>query len=243
MGFITPAVVILLFLIIIVVTFILTWVVGNGTNFEKSKLRTFVSVLIALGIFITFAFYFSVIQLQEEQARLAVLTQTARINKQITALHTAIQENSTHIPDFVASLIPLSSDICPVKPDSAENQNLGNQSLCNQNLEIQATLRKRTLSHRIFSIWQEVELASNYVDFHPQAYVASFLQYASSAQLHNQWLQQRLNFGPATQKFGDLLFEHGQAMKAHTTENYTEIASTILIQWPRKFAVGGNFPM
>ena len=211
MGFITPAVVVLLFLIIIFVTLILTATVSEG-GFGKSYLRTFTSVLIALGIFITFAFYFSVIELQQEQQRLSIVNQTARLNEHVTGLYEAIKENYTYIPHFASSLIPLSGPtLTSADPLTPETQ-----------------LRIYTLAQRVFTIWEEVELATGFLDFDPAAYIARFLQCATSVQLQTQWLMQRLHFSSSVQRFGDTLFEHAAQIQQHDVDAYQTQAQRVV---------------
>jgi len=96
----------------------------------------------------------------------------------------------------------------------------------------QACIEKFVLSYKIFSIWQDYIMSNSYIYVDAQAYVNSFLQRASSAQLRIMWERLRGDFDSDAVGFGDLLFEYAAQIAERTPAAYLA-ASAALVKDPR----------
>ncbi len=220
MVLVTSAIAIAVFAIIIIVSAMLAWWIGPHTEYEKGYFNTFIAILAGLGVFITFLFYYNVVELQNQQQQLASVQEMSRIDSSIlNGVLQEINKASTLIPNFVLSITPLSKQKC-----------------CNDNIlqteedpvNPQTCIQKLVLSYIIFSSWQDVVMSQKCIQSHPISYVSNFLQRANSKQLFDQWTISKLDFFPETQYFGDLLFEYGLNITDQTVEEYEAIAHRVV---------------
>jgi hypothetical protein len=231
MALITENLALLAFAVILIVSALLTWWIGSYANYEGSNWHTFISILLGLGIFITFLFYYNVVLLQNQQQQLAALEDISRINSSVLSDTLAeIQAASDTIPNFVLSMTPLTNTVCcagntgstgatgtacviPVEPDPVTPQ---------------ACTQKMALSYRIFSTWQDTIISTAVLNHDAVSYVSNFLQRANSSQLYAQWVVSKIDFYPATQQFGDLLFEYGLPITTQTPDTYVAAANKLI---------------
>lgn len=216
MGWVTPKVALGIFVVIIIAAAIISFTMKNYETYDKGTLHTFIAILAGLGVFVTFMFYFSVIELQQQQQELSGIQELARINNaQLNSVLTEIKTASSKIPSFVLSITPLTNTICkntiPIDPVDPE--------LCTM---------KMVLSYRIFSLWQDVIVSNYFLKVDSLSYISNFLQYANSRQLKDQWKVSKLNFTADVQKFGDLLFEYGLKITKQTPEAYILAAKQLM---------------
>ena len=227
MSTVTPKVVLGLLLVIVVVAAILAWHTKDYASYDKGAFHTVVAVLAGLGVFITFAFYYSVVELQQQQQMLANIQELSRINDSVlNSVLSEIREASNIIPNFVLSITPLTNTVC----ESEVGEDPVNPQTCTE---------KMVLSYRIFSLWQDVIVSDKFLAMDPVSYVANFLQRANSSQLEQQWSVNKLNFSREAQEFGDLLFEYGLPITIQTPEEYVATARK-LIGDPRYTAIFGK---
>src|SRR3990167_5881578 len=113
MYLVTPNVAIVMFIIILIAAGILAWAMGNYDKYDKGSFHTFISILIGLGIFVTFMFYYNIVQLQNEQQDYAAIQEASKISENIlNSVLKEIKKASVIIPNFVNSITPLTSGLC-----------------------------------------------------------------------------------------------------------------------------------
>jgi len=108
MGFVTPRIAFGFFLVILVVAGIIAWRFNNYSEYDKGAFHTFIAILAGLGIFVTFLFYYSVIELQQQQQAKSNLQELCRINDAVlNSVLNEIKQASLIVPNFVLSINPL----------------------------------------------------------------------------------------------------------------------------------------
>lgn len=213
-NYITPQLALLIFICIIIVAAIISIATPNFGSFKASKGHTFLVTLIGLGIFITFLFYYSVVELQQDQTQLAIIQQTSILSDSISdGMMNEIKNASNIVPNFTLSLNPLLS--------CAENIGIDSDTPV-------TCIERMVLSYKIFNVWQLVLIANNFIDYDEESYITNFLQRAHSKQLYDQWVVGKINFNNNTQAFGDLLFEYGKDVKENTPEAYHKAAEKLI---------------
>lgn len=215
MSFVTPNVALIVFLCVLVAAAFISFRT-NPNTFTGSKLQIFISCLAGLGIFVTFLFYYSVVELQQEDIRINVIKQTARVNDLfINTLLKEMLSSSELIPNFVLSMMPLNScgnfDVPPVDVNS-----------------VRACIEKFSLSYKIFTIWQDTINSNDFIKIEAETYISNFLQRAHSEELERIWKNNRLNFDEDTQILGDLLFQYSKEIVEQTSESYIEAAKKLM---------------
>lgn len=212
-SIITPNVAIAVFLGVLIVAFFIANLC-NPKYFSLTRTKIFISCLAGLGIIVTFMFYFSIVTLQQSQQRFDIIEMTAQISKMLTkGVIDQIQQSSAKLPHFVMSLFPLLHCGCDIKEDEDSVENC---------------ILKFNISYKIFTLWQELLIATPFLDLDQHCYLCLFLQRASSKQLHEQWLRCKLDFNEETQIFGDLLFKYAFKINCHTNDHYIKMAKKIL---------------
>ena len=221
------------FAVLIIICAAIAFYLGNHKNYDEGRFHTFIAILAGLGIFVTFLFYYNLIQLQGQQQQLAAVQELARLNDSLlNNVLDGINQSVAIIPNFVSSITPLTNTVCcftgftggtgftgstgciiPTEPDPV------NAQTCTE---------KMVLSYRLFSLWQDVLTSNRYINFDPTAYVSNFLQRSNSNQLYAQWTVTKLNFDSNTQTFGDLLFEYGLPITVQTPEEYISTAQKLI---------------
>ncbi len=212
-----------LFIAIIIISIIIACYMKTYERFNQSGFHIFTTVLVALGIFVTFLFYYGVVELQQQQQQLAFVQETARIsNNVLENIMDEIKNSAPIIPNFTNSINPLTTcqDII-VPPDPINTVTCTNKSI---------------LSYKIFNVWQDVILSNAFVYIDPEAYITNFLQRAHSEQLYEQWKIGKINFNSRTQSFGELLFEYGMPIVQQTPDAYVAAAQHLIAD-PRFLAI------
>lgn len=182
-------------------------------NYDQSRAFVFMTVLTGLGVIVTFFFFYGVIELNEEQHRLNVVQETARISSiLVEELMSEISQASKVVPNFSASLTPLQTYLQTI-PDPETSE---------------ATFTKLFLSYKIFSVWQDVLVADEFTANEPLSYITSFLQRANSQSLYYEWIRNKIDFNLQTQQFGDLLFEYALEIRDQRPEIYVQAAKRLL---------------
>lgn len=227
MALVTPNIAVGIFILIIIISAIIAWWIGSYADYDKCSFHTFIAILAGLGVFVTFVFYFNIIQLQNQQQELAAVQELARINDSVlNSVLDEIKDASNIIPNFVTSITPLTNGICcstgttgsivcviEVEPDPI------NPQTCTE---------KMVLSYRIFALWQDVIISNKFINIDNISYIANFLQRANSPQLYLQWTVGRIDFDTQTQGFGDLLFEYALPITNQTPEEYVSVANKLI---------------
>lgn len=221
MSFVTPGFAIFIFSLILLISGIAAWLYGSYNNYDIATFHTFIAVLTGLGVFVTFMFYFSVVELQQQQQQLFIIDETSRISQNVlNSILGEINIATKIIPQFCASIIPLSHHpVLEVDVVTTES--------CSQKL---------VLSYKIFSVWQDLIISIGFVNFDPISYVTNFLQRANSKLLFVQWTTSKINFNFVTQQLGDLLFEYALPITNQTPETYVQTAQNLIAD-PRFIAI------
>lgn len=210
---VTPFLAVCLIVIIILIAVFIAFRI-DPKNYDTSRTHVFIATLAGLGIFVIFLFYYSVIELQQEQIKLFSVQETSRISNSILdIIFDEIQKSSTMLPTFSTSLLPLLQCNSEPQPDQETTE---------------ACIMKYNLSYKIFTTFQDVVLSENFVSIEPLAYTTNFLQRANSKKLYEQWIVNKIDFNSKTQKFVDLLFEYALPISEQTSDKYLETAQKLL---------------
>lgn len=207
MVLVTPVSSIIFLILVLVVTLFITYQTP-AENFDGSKTYVFLTVLAGVGVFITFLFYYGVVELNAQEQALATVQETARTDELNNKMITTIAEASAAVPGFVASITPL--------------QNNGRSYYDEVNPVNENT--KLAVAYTIFSVWQDMFIADKFTGNEPVAYVSNFLQRANSTQLYDQWKLAYIDFNRSTQILGELLFEYALPITRQHPEVYQEAA-------------------
>jgi len=211
-SIITPNVALGAFIIILLVALFIANLC-NPKHYNTTRAKIFISCLAGLGIFVTFLFYYSIVSLQQSQQRYDIIRMTSHISKMLShEVVNLLQTASQKIPHFVSSLHPLLQQ----QVDQEDDDTIENNML------------KYTISYKIFTLWQELLIATPFLDLDQQSYLCLFLQKANSPQLYDQWQKIKLDFNQETQEFGDLLFSYALPNKKQTVKRYHCLAKQIL---------------
>lgn len=195
-SIVTPSIALTVFIIVLLIALLISGFC-NPKKFDRTRTKIFLYSLAALGIFITFLFYYSIVTLQQSQQRLAILEITSNINEFLNAgINDSICCSATKIPNFTMSLFPL------LKNNNDKDE-----------INTENIMLKYKIAYKIFSLWQELLLAIPFIDIEPTSYLCICLQKANSKPLYKQWLISKCDFNTKTQKFGDLLFKYAKHIK------------------------------
>ena len=224
----TANIALIVFAAILILSAIISYRFKSFKKFEGGAFHIFIVVLTGLGVFVTFMFYYNVVELQNQQQQLAALQEVARLNNTIiNSVLTEIQNSSLIIPNFVLSITPLTNTIC------CSTGSTGSSEICyipvgDDPINAQTCSAKLSLSYRIFEMWQDVILAHTFINYNPLSYIVNFLQKANSQQLYIQWNVNKINFNNDTIIFGDLLFKYALPITNQTPEEYVSVANNLI---------------
>lgn len=194
MVLVTTRVALLFFLAVIVLSALVAWSYGNHANYERSALNSFTSIVSVFSLLVTYMFYYSIVEIAQQQQKLLVIHETSRLDADIYhCLLEDINKYSTDIPGFVWTLHPMHQE-SQAPPSDPEG--------------VKTAAARVALSHKIFITWQEAMSYKQFTDFDTSAYLTSFLQLASSLPLEEEWQKTRMNYNPKTRRFADLLFAY-----------------------------------
>ncbi len=231
MGLVTPTLGLVIFALILILAVLVAWYMSTYDYYDKSNFHTFIAILSGFSIFVTFMFYWNLLQLQEQQQKLAAVQELARVNDNIlNSVLDSITHSSTIIPNFTLSLTPLTNQVCCTAGTGATGG-------CDipttaDPITPQACTEKMALSFRIFTLWQDFITSNNFMKYDATSYISGFLQRANSPQLYTQWTMSYIDFNTDTQAFGNLLFEYGLPITLQTPVEY-QTTATNLIADPR----------
>lgn len=181
-------------------------------SFDVSRSHTFLTVFSGLGILITFLFYYNLVELQQEQIEITSIQQEGSLNTSIrVSLSESLIKASDLLPAFIGSINPL------IKGYSGEDSTTP-----------KALTYRTTISQKIFTIWRDYLTLDAYIAYDTVSYICGFLQWASSEQLFEQWLIDRIDYPCNAIRFGDLLFEYGLSEYERTPEGYTKLAKEFI---------------
>lgn len=210
---ITPAFAFIVFIVIIIVSIVGAWLLRDYASYDKSTFHTFISILMGLGVFVTFMFYYAIVEEQQNQRSLNVLQQLSTFNTtMLNSILKEINKSVVSIPQFISSINPLTMNFVEQEDSEAPV----NQAI------------KTTISYRLFSIWQDYVLNRNIFNnikiSSEIPYICTFLQKSNSQMLFEMWKLMNIDFIPKCQDFGNLLFEYGLKITKQTPEEYYSTA-------------------
>lgn len=215
---ISPNVAIAIFGLILVISGIMAWVMKTYKRYDTSSFHTFIAILAGLGVFVTFMFYYNLVELQQQQQSLLSIQELAKINGSMNQeVLKIVQKSSKIIPNFISSITPLTNKACC------------GEVICSPDpVNVETCTQKMIIAYAIFSLWRNVITSCKFVESSMSNYIADFLQRANSPQLYKEWKAIYLDFDLKTQQFGDLLFEHGLAITEQTTDSYVNASSKMM---------------
>lgn len=191
----------------------------NNKNYENSKLKVFISVLTGLGIFLTFFFYYNVVELQYQQQIAITNDNIEKLNEKITNSYLKGLESSSNIvPKFVASILPLI--YTQEEVDDIEEEDT-----------YEARIQKYILSRKIFALWVDYMAYYDYIlkgNKDTKSYVVIFLQRARSEQLKAIWEISKYEYDYKVVCFGDLLFEYSSKAQTQTITEYITLSEKMI---------------
>ena len=219
MAGVTPQIAIAVLIVVIIIAVWITWSV-EPCAFKGSRSAILLRALAGLSLFITFLFYYSVVSLQQQEQRLAVLSTTQTVTLElVNELNAEIQIASATIPNFAFSLTPLlpCSQAYTLIPDTCSATNC---------------METKNLSDKIFQIWALTVLSYAFIAIQPLALITAYLQLAHSQYLLEKWYMARLNYDQSTQEYVGLLFVYGIPVTEQTPEAY-QVAAQAMLNDPR----------
>jgi hypothetical protein len=228
---VTPVIGLIIFGLILLVAILVAFYMKSYETYDRSTFHTFVAIISGFSIFITFMFYWNLLQLQAQQQQLAAVQELARINDSVlNSVLDGITTASAIIPNFVLSITPLTNTACC---DTGTGGTGNTGAACpipvtQDPITPQTCTEKMSLSYRIFALWQDFITSNRYIHYDATAYVSNFLQKANSPQLYAQWTVAYIDFNTYTQQLGTLLFEYGLPITEQTAANYQAVAEQLV---------------
>lgn len=186
-------------LIIVVIAIVVAFFSSNPANYDKSRTKIFVTILTGLGIFVTFFFYYNVVDLQAEQQLMMSYDRIESIDDNMTENYiNVIQEHGSKIPKFVKSILPLQNHLLP--------------DLVVDEGTFDAVALKYSLSNKIFLLWKDYISYYNYITSKDYnfSYLTNFLQRANSKELKTFWDSMKIDYSEEVQDLGNLLFKYSR---------------------------------
>ena len=189
----TSALIIFVALIIIAVT---SSLLINPCSYDKTRWRLFILSLSGMSIIITFMFYYSLVEIQQEQEQQLLSQSNRLVESNIKDLINSFPKYYKTIPLFIKSLLPLQYGVINVKCDHK--------------------LSEIVLSSNIFDIWQQTVASQEWITRDRlRGLTVQYLQWCTSSQLESQWyISGRLNHCNDTMLFGDLLFKYAKCVRS-----------------------------
>jgi hypothetical protein len=214
----------IIFIVLIVGAAIISFAYRSYIKYDKGSIHIFFSILTGLGVIVTFMFYYNLVELQWQQQQLIELQEANRIDTSLSEnVLKEIKKASLIIPNFIHSLHPLTNTLCNDGVTSCL------VSLAEDPTTVETHTLKMIVSCNIFSSWKDMITTNKVISLSPKAYVADFLQKASSKQLYAQWMVAKINYNTHVQQFGDLLFEYASNIIEQTPNAYEKAAETLVL--------------
>lgn len=197
---------------IVIASGVVAWYMGTFPKYDRGSFHVFISVLTGLGIFVTFLFYYNLVQLQNSDQITTAIDNVANLDSAIRDNVVQYMEKySTVIPVYISTIDPLSH---APKMEGADPVTT-------------ATCAARySLSYRIFTVWQQYISNSKSISDN-SGYICNFLQRARSRFLRQDWEKNKIEFGRRTREMGDYLFEKAATVEEETTEAFSRTADEI----------------
>ena len=191
-------------IVIVVIIIIAVFIAGfshTPNTYEESKFKVFLTVLAGLGVFVTFFFYYNVVELQYQQQTSITYDNINHLNDNIAQLYMKGIDGSWEIiPKFIASIIPTmfsEDDLNSLEDEDSEK----------------ATLHKYLVSQKVFFLWRDYISYYVYIikgNNNILAYLTMFLQRAHSKYLQEIWEVSKNEYNSNVIILGDLLFEYAK---------------------------------
>ncbi len=207
MLLVTPTVLIVIVTVIAIVAIYACYKYKTHDEYQKSKIHIFASVLGATAVVLTVLLYFNLMQLHNRQSDTEAHKEMVDINQTILQiLNDELKKASSKIPAFVISITPVGTSRCEIaKEDSGAIR---------PDPETPETCAwRKSISSRIFDIWQDVTLGGKSVMGNMRTYLVKFLQMAVSDQLQEQWNNLKVEYSDITMEFGDMLFKKAETIE------------------------------
>lgn len=208
---ITTSHTLIVFSLIIIIAIIIA-VIYSKEKYENSRISIFISSLSGMSVFIAFLFYYSIVDLQFEQRKLFSVNETVRLNEGLDVILEDCEKFREQIPNFVMSINPLIKGKDTKTKEGTDSQKLA----------------KYILSYKIFSLWQDLIISTDFIKSDTKSYIVLFLQHAYSKNLHEEWAIMENIFEDKTCILASLLFEYSNNIKELNIANFTREAYKLL---------------
>ena len=202
---INPILAIAVFVIIIIIALLIARSKKSYKNFNRSTIHSFVVILGGLGIFVSFMFYYNVVEIQNKQQKAINSQELSRINTNVSSI--LGDKYIKSIPIFVYSINPLLK----------KKVNLDHLNIENSHIQM---FKKHSLSQIIFNSWDDFRSSKRLSTYDEIGVINTFLQKCDSAELLEEWEIQKYNFDNKTQMLGNMMFFRGQTILNKTSDSY-----------------------
>ena len=218
---VTPIMAIIILISIIIISLFISLSI-KPNNFDHSRTRVFITSLASLGIFVTFLFYYSVVDIQQKKQ--AKIQETSKITDNIqNSFILNIEKYYNQIPQFTSTLLPL-LDLKKFNQNLKEIKNSRNHI---ENVENNQVI-KYVLSYQIFSLWQDMIISDEFIAIDHNSLISGALQRANSKPLYDYWEIIKIDFSEKVQNFGELLFRFSSEINEQTPEAYEKKANELI---------------
>lgn len=207
MAVIDGYVVILVFVLIVCVAIISSWLITPG-SYDETRWKVFLTTIAALGIAMVFVINYSQIDIQNQQKELLKIREHDNIDREVNEILKLLEDGVEKSPSLVKELMPIEY---PEKENDCSNRSLKERAY------------QSMISKRIFYLWQLLVAEKQFVEDEDGAFMALFLQWASSKQLQNLWKKSYITLAPEGKKFGEILFKYSGKVKETTVEEFRRV--------------------
>lgn len=197
-------------IVIIFIAIAVSFFTKSPKSYDKSRMKIFVTILAGLGIFITFFFYYNVVELQYDQQKMMIYDRLESIdNTLVDKFLDVSKQNSSS--DFVRSLFPIQFPGLESGDDSDE-------------------FLKLYVSNIVFQSWKDFLNYYPYVvkKSNERGFLIEFLQRAQSQNLEVIWYDLKISHSEHVREFGDIIFRFSKEILTATGDEFERVAGKFL---------------
>lgn len=204
MALIDGTVVLLVFAVIMTIAVVSALIITPG-EYDETRWKVFITTVAALGIGLAFFVNYSNVEYMVKQQELLSIKEQDGIVDEVNEVLALCEEGVDVAPRFISELMPLDVVCRKVRRD---------------NKSLKTVVYKNRLSKKIFYLWQLVVNENKFVKDEDGAFMALFIQWATSRTLRNSWKTSQISLCSQGKIFGDLLFEYAGKVENNTSEDF-----------------------
>lgn len=213
MSLIDGNVVMLVFAVIITIAAVAAFMIPPG-GYDETRWKVFVTTIAALGIGLVFFVNYSNIEYLIRQQDLLKIKEMDGIVSKVDSVLALMEDGVEIAPRFVSELHPLEGKKSTVEKKDGKS--------------LKVVTYKNRLSKKIFYLWQLVVNENKFVKDEDGAFMALFVQWATSKSLKNSWKKSRITCNEQGRQFGDLLFFFSSQVKEYTSDEFMRITLSMM---------------